>query len=180
MIRRRAGAGHASVASTGPSAPRVAGSVRPARRRPPIRPSSEEVRRSSGRGNVHIGERVRRHRQSASLRRLDRAGLGAGSNDGDRPVRWGRIDEQRGGNVSGGGTLERGTLHHLLQNRLYRGEIDHEGTVCPGEHEAIVDRDLWDRVQVVLAENRVDRAVRSDADRRASSPVSSMTKTASR
>jgi hypothetical protein len=35
--------------------------------------------------------------------------------------------------------------------------------VYPGEHEAIVDRDLWDRVQAALAENRVERAVRSDA-----------------
>lgn len=67
------------------------------------------------------------------------------------------------GNVTGGGTLGRGALYHLLQNRLYRGEIDHKGTIHPGEHEAIVDQDLWDRVQAVLTENRVERAVRSDA-----------------
>ncbi|NLH80187.1 MAG: recombinase family protein [Phyllobacteriaceae bacterium] len=67
------------------------------------------------------------------------------------------------GNATGGGTLGRGALYHLLQNRLYRGEIDHKGTIHPGEHEAIVDQDLWDRVQAVLAENLVERAVRSDA-----------------
>jgi DNA invertase Pin-like site-specific DNA recombinase len=67
------------------------------------------------------------------------------------------------GNVTGGGTLGRGALYHLLQNRLYRGEIDHKGTIHPGEHEAIVGQDLWDRVQAVLAENRVERTVRSDA-----------------
>ena len=67
------------------------------------------------------------------------------------------------GNVSGGGALGRGALYHLLQNRLYRGEIDHKGTIHPGEHEAIVDEGLWDQVQSVLAENRVERAVRSDA-----------------
>ncbi|MCE1236113.1 MAG: recombinase family protein [Hyphomicrobiales bacterium] len=67
------------------------------------------------------------------------------------------------GNVTGGGTLGRGALYHLLQNRLYRGEIDHKGTIHPGEHEAIVGQDLWNRVQAVLAENRIERAVRSDA-----------------
>jgi DNA invertase Pin-like site-specific DNA recombinase len=68
-----------------------------------------------------------------------------------------------GGNVTGGGVLERGALYHLLQNRLYRGEIDHKGMIHPGQHEAIVDEDLWNKVQAVLGENRVERAVRSDA-----------------
>lgn len=67
------------------------------------------------------------------------------------------------GNVTGGGTLGRGALYHLLQNRLYHGEIDHKGTIHPGEHEAIVDEAIWDRVQAVLTENRGERAVRSDA-----------------
>jgi hypothetical protein len=42
----------------------------------------------------------------------------------------------------------------MLQNRIYRGEVHKKG-----EHPAIVDQDLWDRVQAVLAENRADRAV---------------------
>ncbi|WP_333826255.1 recombinase family protein [Pinisolibacter sp.] len=67
------------------------------------------------------------------------------------------------GNVAGGGPFGRGALYHLLQNRLYRGEISHKGMIHPGRHEAIVDQDLWDQVQAVLAENRVERAVRSDA-----------------
>ena len=67
------------------------------------------------------------------------------------------------GNVTGGGPLERGALHHLLQNRLYRGEIDHKGTIHPGQHEAIVDEALWNEVQAALSEKRVERAVRSDA-----------------
>lgn len=67
------------------------------------------------------------------------------------------------GNVTGGGVLGRGALYHLLQNRLYRCEISHKGMIYPGQHEAIIDEDLWDKVQAVLAENRVERAVRSDA-----------------
>jgi hypothetical protein len=46
----------------------------------------------------------------------------------------------------------------MLQNRIYRGEITHKGDTYPGEHKAIVDEALWDQVQAVLVENRVDRA----------------------
>jgi hypothetical protein len=32
--------------------------------------------------------------------------------------------------------------HLMLQNRIYRGEIAHQGTAYPGQHEAIVDLEL--------------------------------------
>ena len=46
----------------------------------------------------------------------------------------------------------------MLQNRIYRGEITHRGNAYPAEHQPIVDEVLWDQVQAILAENRVDRA----------------------
>ena len=52
----------------------------------------------------------------------------------------------------------RGALYQMLQNRIYRDEITHKGSAYPGQHPAIVDQDLWDRVQATLAENRVERA----------------------
>jgi len=45
----------------------------------------------------------------------------------------------------------------------YRGDITHKGDAYPGEHKAIVDKVLWEKVQAVLAENRVDRATGADA-----------------
>jgi hypothetical protein len=45
----------------------------------------------------------------------------------------------------------------MLQNRIYRGEIVHKDKSYPGKHKAIVDQDLWDRVQARLVENRVER-----------------------
>jgi len=48
-------------------------------------------------------------------------------------------------------------LYLMLQNRIYRGEIVHKDKSYPGQHKAIVDQDLWDRVQARLAENRVER-----------------------
>ena len=67
------------------------------------------------------------------------------------------------GTAYGGQKLSRGALYLMLQNRIYRGEITHKGNAYPGEHPAIVDEALWDKVQAILAENRVDRATGSDA-----------------
>lgn len=58
----------------------------------------------------------------------------------------------KSGRVSGGVPFERGALYDLLQNHVYLGEISHRGESYPGEHEAIVTRDLWDAVQTRLAE----------------------------
>jgi hypothetical protein len=63
----------------------------------------------------------------------------------------------------GGRYLARGALFHLLQNRVYRGEVAHRGNVYPGEHEAIVDAELWEAVQRGLAESRADRRQGSNA-----------------
>ena len=67
------------------------------------------------------------------------------------------------GTPYGGQKLSRGALYLMLQNRIYRGEITHKGNAYPGKHPAIVDKALWDEVQAMLAENRVNRATGSDA-----------------
>ncbi len=67
------------------------------------------------------------------------------------------------GTPYGGQKLSRGALYLMLQNRIYRGEITHKGNAYPGEHPAIVDEALWDQVQAILAENRVDRDIGSYA-----------------
>lgn len=57
----------------------------------------------------------------------------------------------RDGQAKGGVPFTRGALHHLLSNRTYVGEVAHRGKIYPGEHEAIVDRALFDAVQARLA-----------------------------
>ncbi len=54
----------------------------------------------------------------------------------------------------GGGPIARGALYKLLANRVYLGEAVHKGSSYPGEHDAIIDRDLWDRAHRMLEENR--------------------------
>ncbi len=64
------------------------------------------------------------------------------------------------GRSFGGCVFSRGHLYRILGNRIYRGEIVHQGASYPGEHDAIIDRELWDRVQALLATNR--HAFRTD------------------
>jgi DNA invertase Pin-like site-specific DNA recombinase len=55
---------------------------------------------------------------------------------------------------TGGQKFSRGALYQLLKNHLYVGEIAHRGKVYPGEHEAIIERELWQKAHQNLAENR--------------------------
>jgi site-specific DNA recombinase len=57
------------------------------------------------------------------------------------------------GNASGDNAFSRGSLYELLQNRIYLGEIVHKGASFPGKHPAIIDQDLWDRVQAQFKVN---------------------------
>ncbi len=50
-----------------------------------------------------------------------------------------------------------GMLFNMLSNRTYRGEISHKGEIHQGEHQAIIDEDLWTRVHDRMTSNRVAR-----------------------
>ncbi len=67
--------------------------------------------------------------------------------------------EGAGGQLAGGKRFSRGALYLMLQNRIYRGEITHQGVPFPGQHEAILDPELWQIVQDKLAANRHERAL---------------------
>jgi site-specific DNA recombinase len=64
-----------------------------------------------------------------------------------------KIRVSQSGNNSGGTAYSRGALYKILQNRIYLGEIPHKGLSYPGEHAPIVDRELWERVRILMAEN---------------------------
>ena len=53
----------------------------------------------------------------------------------------------------GGLPFSRGALFHLLRNPIYRGQIRHKGNVYPGEHNAIVEEDLFNQVRDRLDAN---------------------------
>ncbi|WP_373473453.1 recombinase family protein [Sphingorhabdus lacus] len=62
-----------------------------------------------------------------------------------------KVQKGTSGPHKGGCTFQRGTIYHLLSNRIYRGMIVHKGQAYPGEHEAIVPEDLWNAVQNTVA-----------------------------
>ena len=63
------------------------------------------------------------------------------------------------GRSYGGKAFTRGHLYRILQNRVYLGEVTHKDAAHPGEHAALVEGVLWDKVHKVMANNR--RAVLS-------------------
>ena len=72
--------------------------------------------------------------------------------------------EGAGGRLAGGQHFSRGALYLMLQNRLYRGDIVHQGEAYPGQHEAFLDPELWQIVQDKLAANRQERALAVGAE----------------
>lgn len=57
------------------------------------------------------------------------------------------------GKKLGGGNFSRGQLYKLLSNPIYIGEIHHKGSIYQGKHQAIIGRDLWQKVQARLTSN---------------------------
>jgi site-specific DNA recombinase len=69
------------------------------------------------------------------------------------------------GRKSGGKNYSRGALYHLLNNRIYLGEIVHKGKSYTGEHKAIVPQELWDKIADRLkANNRAHRGKKNTSD----------------
>jgi len=64
------------------------------------------------------------------------------------------------GRVRGGVRFGVGSLAHLLKNRFYIGEVVYHGELYRGEHEPILERDLFEAVQAKLRANAVERQVR--------------------
>jgi DNA invertase Pin-like site-specific DNA recombinase len=99
--------------------------------------------------NPNEAERVRlifrRHAELGSVRRLKEAL--------DHENIASKLRLKSDGKTSGGGRFSRGALYALLKNPIYIGEIPHKGVSHPGQHQPILDRRLWDRVQKRLEES---------------------------
>lgn len=67
------------------------------------------------------------------------------------------------GRKVGGGAFSRGHLYRILANPLYIGRIPHGNRSYEGEHEAIVHRETWDKVQEQLVENAGRKRGRGNA-----------------
>lgn len=62
-----------------------------------------------------------------------------------------------------GQAIDKGVLYKMLNNRTYIGDAVHKGTAYPGEHNAIIERKLWDQVHSILQESPRKRAAKHRA-----------------
>lgn len=68
---------------------------------------------------------------------------------GWRTKRW----VTRTGVTHGGAPFTKGRLFRLLRNPIYIGKVNFQKQIYGGEHEAIVEAALWERVQQILQQN---------------------------
>ena len=61
----------------------------------------------------------------------------------------------------GGCLFSRGILYKILSNSIYVGKIRHKGASYPGQHQAIIDQELWEQVQKHMAKNSMEHRTRS-------------------
>ena len=53
--------------------------------------------------------------------------------------------------------FSKGQLYHLLANKVYIGKITHKDKIYDGEHKAIICDEIFEEVQKLLYENKVDK-----------------------
>ncbi|WP_081691581.1 recombinase family protein [Cucumibacter marinus] len=58
-----------------------------------------------------------------------------------------KIHSRRDGSTVGGNPFSTGQIYYLLRNPTYLGLVRHKQTTFPGQHQPIIDKDLWDNVQ---------------------------------
>ena len=75
--------------------------------------------------------------------------------------------EDRGVTTYRGHRIAKQFIYRILNNRVYIGEAVHKGSSYPGEHAAIIDREVWDKVHAILTESPRKRA----ANTRAATPA---------
>jgi hypothetical protein len=62
-----------------------------------------------------------------------------------------------------GKLFDKGAIYRLLNNCICAGDVSHKGSIYPGEHAAIIERALWDKVHAILKESPRVRGSRNRA-----------------
>ncbi|MFO7897892.1 MAG: recombinase family protein [Planctomycetota bacterium] len=84
---------------------------------------------------------------------LDRQSLTETAKELDRRGWTNKEWVTRKGHKAGGGVFTKTSVSKLLTNMVYIGKVSFRGEIYEGEHEAIVSKELWDRVQAILRRN---------------------------
>lgn len=68
-----------------------------------------------------------------------------------------KVWQSRSGAAHGGGPITLSSLHHILRNPIYVGQVSHCGVVYEGIHKPLIERELFDAVQQLLARHSARR-----------------------
>ena len=63
-----------------------------------------------------------------------------------------------------GNLVDKGSVYKCLSNPVYIGKAVHKGALYAGEHKAIIDQALWDKVHAILQESPRSRAGNTRAE----------------
>jgi len=64
------------------------------------------------------------------------------------------------GKTREGRAIDQQYLFNLLRNHLYLGEMTHKGKTFPGQHEAIVSKELWEAAHALIDRRKMGPRVR--------------------
>ena len=78
--------------------------------------------------------------------------------DLDRRDLVSKVRTGKNGLRMGGKAYSRGKLYKILSNPIYKGEIRHLKICHPGQHQPIVDRELWEKTRELLSVHTGRRA----------------------
>ncbi|MGN7614100.1 recombinase family protein [Magnetococcales bacterium HHB-1] len=67
------------------------------------------------------------------------------------------------GKMRQGKAFEKSAIYRVLHNKLYIGKIAFKGEVYPGQHDAIINNDLWNQAQRILDQNNLQKKRRQKA-----------------
>jgi hypothetical protein len=77
------------------------------------------------------------------------------------------------GRMKGGARFSFGHIYHILTNPIYAGRIRHHTAVYSGQHEAIIEPDVWDQLQEQLKAGALNpRTGKRENDERGKKQVS--------
>jgi site-specific DNA recombinase len=67
------------------------------------------------------------------------------------------------GHFRGGQRFAKSSLHHLLTNPVYLGKVKYKKEVHPGEHQAIISPEVWQRIQDLLRQQSPGTTTRTES-----------------
>ena len=107
--------------------------------------------------DVHDRRLVVNRTEATTVKRIYERYLELGSvrllrNDLVRREVVSKVRVSKNGVRSGGQQFSRGALYQMLSNPIYLGEIRHKKERHPGQHQPIVSRELWEKVQQRLCD----------------------------